>query len=109
MSSGTTDFEALLREALSPVEPPETLTERLAPARRTFGSWKLRELELKAGHASRRGGNKPGPARDYSLKDVRDKERKWIGLAEGQYQRFVTGWKEKPSEVRSKRRSKWYH
>lgn len=32
MSSGTTDFEALLREALSPVEPPETLTERLEMA-----------------------------------------------------------------------------
>ncbi|HEY2317088.1 MAG TPA: hypothetical protein VGH67_02235 [Solirubrobacteraceae bacterium] len=29
MSSGTTDFEALLREALSPVEPPEGLTARM--------------------------------------------------------------------------------
>jgi hypothetical protein len=35
--------------------------------------WKLRELELKAGSPSRCGGNKPGPARDYSLKTVRDK------------------------------------
>jgi hypothetical protein len=32
MSSGTTDFEALLREALSPVDPPETLTARLEMA-----------------------------------------------------------------------------
>jgi hypothetical protein len=32
VSSGTTDFEALLREALSPVDPPETLTARLEMA-----------------------------------------------------------------------------
>jgi hypothetical protein len=29
MSSGTADFEALLREALSPVDPPEDLSQRL--------------------------------------------------------------------------------
>ena len=29
MSSGATDFEALLREALSPVDPPEGLTARM--------------------------------------------------------------------------------
>jgi hypothetical protein len=29
MSSGTADFEALLREALSPVEPPAHLAQRL--------------------------------------------------------------------------------
>ncbi len=29
MSSGTADFEALLREALSPVDPPADLTQRM--------------------------------------------------------------------------------
>jgi cobalamin biosynthesis protein CobD/CbiB len=29
MSSGTADFEALIREALSPVDPPEDLAQRL--------------------------------------------------------------------------------
>ncbi len=29
MSSGTTDFEALLREALTPVDPPADLAQRL--------------------------------------------------------------------------------
>ena len=29
MSSGVTDFEALLREALSPVDPPASLTARM--------------------------------------------------------------------------------
>lgn len=32
MSSGTTDFEALLRQALSPIDPPESLTERMEMA-----------------------------------------------------------------------------
>ena len=32
MSSGTTDFEALLREALSPVDPPEDLAARMESA-----------------------------------------------------------------------------
>jgi len=35
-------------------------------------------------------------ARDYSLKTVRDKEREWLGLAESDYRRFVSAWKEKP-------------
>jgi hypothetical protein len=32
VSSGTTDFEALLREALSPVDPPEGLSARMEMA-----------------------------------------------------------------------------
>lgn len=63
--------------------------------------WKLRELELTAGSPSRRGGNKPGPARDYSLKTVRDKERQWLGLAEEEYRRFVDAWKPRPPEKRT--------
>ena len=62
--------------------------------------WKIRELELRAGRASRRGGNKPGPATDYSLKTVRDKEREWLGLAEADYRHFVSAWKEKPPAQR---------
>lgn len=62
--------------------------------------WKLRELELKAGEPSRRGGSKKGPASDYSLKSVRDKECKWLGMAENEYRRFVVAWKERPPEKR---------
>jgi len=58
--------------------------------------WKFRELELKAGNPSRRGGNRPGPAREYSLQTVRDKERAWLGMAEDEYRRFVASWKPKP-------------
>ncbi len=63
--------------------------------------WKLRELELKAGHASRRGGNKPGPAREYSLQTVRDKERAWLGMAEDEYRRFASAWKAVPPKPRA--------
>lgn len=73
-----------------------TKEEDYAWTRPALMQWKLRELELRAGRASRRGGNKPGPARDYSLKTVRDKEREWLGLAESDYRRFVSTWKEKP-------------
>jgi transposase len=59
-----------------------TKEEDYAWTRPALVQWKLPELELRAGRASRRGGNKPGPARDYSLGTVRDKEREWLGLAE---------------------------
>ena len=51
--------------------------------------WKLRKLELKACHPSRRGGKKKGSAAAYSNKSVRDSERETIGNAEEEYRRFV--------------------
>ena len=74
--------------------------EDYAWTRPALMQWKIRELELKAGSISRRGGNKPGSARDYSLKTVRDKERKWLDLAESEYRHFVLGWKENPPSRR---------
>ena len=74
--------------------------EDYAWTRPALMQWKIRELELKAGSISRRGGNTPGSARDYSLKTVRDKERKWLDLAESEYRHFVLGWKEKPPSRR---------
>ena len=50
--------------------------------------YKLRALELKSGRPSRRGGKTLGPARDYSIKPVRD--------AEQAYENFVASWKEQP-------------
>jgi len=65
-------------------------------ARPALVQWKRRQLELKAGRPSRRGGNKPGPAHDYSLKTTRDKERAWLNMAEEEYRRFVAGWRDQP-------------
>jgi transposase len=52
-----------------------TKEEDYAWTRPALMQWKLRQLELRAGRTSRRGGNKPGPARDYSIKTARDRER----------------------------------
>jgi transposase len=59
-------------------------------------AWKRRKLELQAGEPSRRGGNKPGPASEYSLREVRDRERQWLGMAEEEYRAFVSAWKDQP-------------
>src|SRR5208282_6223919 len=45
--------------------------------------WKLRKLELKAGHPSRRGGRQKGSAAAYSNKSVRDSERETIANCRG--------------------------
>ncbi len=45
MSSGTTDFEALLREALSPVDPPESLSARMEIALVSLTELAQEELE----------------------------------------------------------------
>lgn len=73
-----------------------TKQEDYAWTRPALLQWKLRELELKAGAPSRRGGNAKGPASDYSLKTVRDKECRWLGLAEEEYRRFAEAWKDLP-------------
>lgn len=52
MSSGTADFESLLREALSPVEPPDGLAQRVEHtlvsltelAHEELESWELRAM-----------------------------------------------------------------
>jgi len=63
--------------------------------------WKLRKLELKAGHPSRRGGRQKGSAAAYSNKSVRDSERETIANAEDEYRRFVTTWKQQSPKGRS--------
>jgi hypothetical protein len=45
MSTGTTDFEALLREALSPVEPPADLMARMESALVNLTELAQEELE----------------------------------------------------------------
>jgi transposase len=53
---------------------------------------KRRDLELKAGFPSQKGGNQRGIAHAYNLKAVRDQERRWVEQAETAYRRLVTGW-----------------
>lgn len=71
-------------------------------ARPALVAWKRRKLELQAGEPSRRGGNKPGSASEYSLRAVRDRERQWLGMAEDEYQRFASAWQEQPPPGRGR-------
>jgi transposase len=73
-----------------------TKEQDYAFARPALVAMKERQMELKAGAQSRRGGNKPGAARDYSIKELREKERALIEQAETAYTRFVSAWSEKP-------------
>lgn len=73
-----------------------TKNQDYAWARPALLQFKLRALELTAGHTSRRGGNKPGPARDYSLRAVRDQERVRLADAERDYRHFVAAWRDRP-------------
>ncbi len=73
-----------------------TKQEDYAFARPALVAMKERQMQLKAGAKSRRGGNAPGAARDYSVKELRAKERALVEQAEKAYTRFVSAWSEKP-------------
>lgn len=73
-----------------------TKEEDYAFARPALVAMKERQMQLKAGAQSRRGGNAPGTARDYSVKELREKERALVEQAEQAYKRFVSAWSEKP-------------
>jgi hypothetical protein len=62
--------------------------------RRSGGSSRSRQ-------PSRRGGNKPGPARDHSIKAIREKERAWVEQAEKTYARLVAAWSERSKARRT--------
>ena len=74
-----------------------TQQEDYAFARPALVAMKERQMQLKAGAKSRRGGNTPGKAGDYSIKELREKERALVEQAEKAYTRFVSAWSEKPN------------
>lgn len=76
-----------------------TKQEDYAFARPALVAMKERQMQIKAGATSRRGGNAPGPARDYSIKELREKERASVEQAEKAYTRFVSAWSEKPNRA----------
>jgi hypothetical protein len=69
-----------------------TKQEDYAWARPALVAMKQRQMQLKVGANSRR----PGPARDYSVKALRQRERSWVEQAETAYVRFVAAWQERP-------------
>ena len=79
-----------------------TKEEDYAFARPALVAMKERQMQLKAGAKSRRRGNAPGAARDYSIKELSEKERALVEQAEQAYTRFVSAWSEKPMDGRSR-------
>jgi transposase len=67
-----------------------TKQEDYAWARPALHAKKLRDLDLKAGMPARRG--QKGSAAAYSIKALRDQEKRQVEQAERAYQRFVSGW-----------------
>lgn len=68
--------------------------EDFAWGRPALTAKKRRELELRAGLPAKKGHR--GPAAEYSVKEVRDRERAAAQLVERAYVRFVTNWQTKP-------------
>jgi transposase len=79
-----------------------TRQEDYAFARPALVAMKERQIQLKAGAKSRRGGNRPGAARDYSIKELREKERALVEQAERAYTRFVSAWSEQPKPAHAR-------
>jgi len=68
-------------------------------ARPALTAKKRRELELRAGLPVRKGHR--GSAAEYSIKEVRSRERAAAELAEHAYMRFVSNWKPRKSSPKS--------
>ena len=75
-----------------------TLLAREEPyrwARPAFVAMKMRKLALRAG-APKAHGNKPGPGRDYWIKEIRHREMELVANAEAAYARMVEAWQDRP-------------
>ena len=57
-----------------------------------------RQMEIKAGLPSKRGGNTPRRARNYNIKSLRDTERSFVAQAEAAYVRFIAACSERPKK-----------
>jgi transposase len=79
-----------------------TKKEDYAWCRPALNARKIRDLELKAGFPSEKG-NRRGKAYDYSLRHVREEERRFIERAEKAYQRLVKGWRPEGPKRRKKK------
>lgn len=72
-------------------------------ARPSLIAKKTRALELRAGAPARRGGHR-GPAADYSLRTVRNRERAILEQAEAAYRHTVDHWQsQRPTAKRIER------
>jgi hypothetical protein len=68
-------------------------------ARPAFVGMKMRKLALRVG-APKQHGNKPGPGRDYWIKEIRHREMELVANAEASYARMVEAWKDRPPKLK---------
>ena len=68
-----------------------------AYARPAFTAMKLRKVALKAG--APRAYGKAGPARDYWIKEIREREAGYVARVEQAYERMVAAWKKAPKNL----------
>lgn len=77
-----------------------TLLSREEPyrwARPAFVAMKMRKLALRAG-GQKAHGNKPGPGRDYWIKEIRHRELELVANAETAYSLMVEAWRDRPPQ-----------
>lgn len=65
-------------------------------ARPSFTAMKMRKVELMAG--APRAYGKAGSARDYWIKEIREREANYVARAEQAYERMVAAWKQQPEK-----------
>lgn len=65
-----------------------------AYARPAFTAMKLRKVALKAG--APRAYGKAGPGRDYWIREIREREARYVESAERAYERIVAAWQARP-------------
>lgn len=65
-----------------------------AYARPAFTAMKPRKVALKAG--APRAYGKAGPGRDYWIREIREREARYVESAESAYERMVTAWQARP-------------
>lgn len=70
-----------------------------AYARPAFTAMKMRKAALKAG--APRAYGKAGPARDYWIKEIRDREAEYVQRVEKAYEQMVAAWKQAPPKRNS--------
>jgi len=68
-------------------------------ARPAFVAMKMRKLDLRAG-VPKAQANKPGPGRDYWIKEIRHHEMELIANAEAAYSCMVEAWRDRPPKTK---------
>lgn len=82
-----------------------TRREDYAWSRPALNAHKVRDLEVKAGFPSQRGGSRGKAYEQYNQRHVREQERRFVERSEKAYERFVRGWRPDGPKSKPERRT----